>query len=134
MNFPVELPPLFLQKASTLGIFPQDIDEKFVRGSGSGGQKVNKTSSTVLLRHVPTGTEVRCQQYREQSKNRLSAYKLLILKIEDKIKGKESDRAKKIFKQIKQKRRRSRRAQQKVLDAKKSRGDIKQMRKKIVSF
>ncbi|MEK9132171.1 MAG: peptide chain release factor-like protein [Patescibacteria group bacterium] len=131
MNFPVDLPPPFLQKAVALQIFPQDIEEQFVRGSGKGGQKMNKTSSTVLLRHLPTGTDVRCQKHREQSKNRLSAYKLLILKIEDKIKGAQSEHAQKIFKLIKQKRKRSKRAQQKVLEAKKHHGEIKEMRKKV---
>ncbi|MBP9717743.1 peptide chain release factor-like protein [Candidatus Gracilibacteria bacterium] len=131
MNFPVTLPPQFLQKAQELKIFPQDIEEQFVRGSGSGGQKMNKTSSTVMLRHVPSNTEVRCQKHREQSKNRLSAYKLLITKIEDQIKGRHSEHAQKIFKLIKQKRKRSKRAQQKVLEGKKHRGEIKELRRKL---
>lgn len=134
MNFPVDLNPPFLQKAAALKIFPQDIKEQFVRGSGKGGQKMNKTSSTVVLRHLPTGIDVKCQKHREQSKNRLSAYKLLILKIEEKIKGQESDRAKKIFKLIKQKRKRSKRAQQKVLAAKKHRGETKELRKTVREF
>ena len=95
---------------------------------------MNKTSSTVVLRHLPTGIDVRCQKHREQSRNRLSAYKLLILKIEDKVKGAQSDRAKKIFKLIKQKRKRSKRAQQKVLEAKKQHGEIKEMRKIVREF
>lgn len=134
MNFPVDLPPPFSQKAAALKVFPQDIEEQFVRGSGKGGQKMNKTSSTVVLRHLPTGIDVRCQKHREQSSNRLSAYKLLILKIEDKIRGQESERAKKIFKLIKQKRKRSKRAQQKVLEAKHRRGEIKGMRKEVRDF
>jgi protein subunit release factor B len=134
MNFPVDLSPQFLQKAAALGVFPADIDEQFVRGSGKGGQKMNKTSSTVVLFHAPTGISVKCQKYREQSINRLSAYKLLILKIEDKIRGAESERSKKIFKLIKQKRKRSKRAKQKMLEAKKHHGEIKEMRQKIQPF
>ncbi|MEK7529154.1 MAG: peptide chain release factor-like protein [Patescibacteria group bacterium] len=134
MNFPVDLSPEFLQKAAALGVFLHDIEEQFVRGSGKGGQKMNKTSSTVVLQHVPTGMMVRCQKHREQSRNRLSAYKLLILKIEEKIKGHESDRARKIFKLIKQKRKRSKRAQEKVLALKKHRGEIKEIRKEIRQF
>lgn len=134
MHFPVELPPPILSKAQALTILPQDITEQFVRGGGKGGQKVNKTASTVLLRHIPTGIEVRCQKYREQSKNRLAAYKLLILKVEQKIKGRESDHAKKIFKLIKQKRKRSKRAQQKVLEAKSLRGEVKSNRQKLKDF
>lgn len=125
MNFPVDLPEYFLQKAQELQVRPEDISEFFIRGSGSGGQKINKTSSCVLLRHYPTGIEVRCQKHREQSANRLSAYKLLILKIEEKIKGVESERAKKIFKLRKQKQKRSKRAKEKMLELKKRRSEIK---------
>lgn len=132
MNFPVELPPKFLEKAAGLKIYPFDIDEQFVRGSGSGGQKVNKTSSTVLLKHLPTGVEVRCQKHREQSLNRISAYKLLIDKIEEIKLGRESEKSKKIFKLIKQKRRRSKKAKEKMLAAKKHRSEIKINRGKII--
>lgn len=134
MEFPIELPPNFLQKAEELKIKPEDILESFIRGSGKGGQKINKTSSCVLLRHQPTGIEVRCQKHREQSANRLSAYKLLILKIEEKIKGIESDRAKKIFKLRKQKRKRSKRAKEKMLEQKHHRGEIKQTRSPLKNF
>lgn len=131
MNFPVELPPHYLEKAQELKIFPWDITEQFVRGSGKGGQKINKTSSCVLLRHLPTGIEVRCQKHREQSNNRISAYKLLILKIDEKIRGAKSERAKKIFKLKKQKQKRSKRAKEKMLAAKKMRGEIKEARRKL---
>lgn len=109
---------------------PQDVDEQFIRGSGHGGQKVNKTSSTVQLRHLPTGIEVRMQKHREQSLNRLSAWKLLILKIEEQVKGKESKISQEIFKLRKQKMRRSRKAKNKMLAEKHHRSEIKEMRKK----
>ena len=128
MNFPVELPPRFLLKAEELKVFPWDISEQFVRGSGKGGQKVNKTSSTVLVRHLPTGIEVRCQKHREQSANRLSAYKLLILKIEEKLLGARSEKARKIFKLKKQKQKRSKRSKEKMLEGKHARGEIKKNR------
>ncbi len=131
MNFPVELPIPTLQKAQSLGVQPEDIDEQFVTGSGKGGQKINKTASCVLLIHRPTGIEVKCQRHREQSKNRISAYKLLIEKIEQKIRGKESARAQKIFKLRKQKQRRSRKAKEKMLEEKKKRGEIKQTRREL---
>lgn len=131
MDFPIELPPNFIQKALELKVNPGDILESFIRGSGHGGQKINKTSSCVLLRHQPTGIEVRCQKHREQSSNRLSAYKLLILKIEEKIKGIESDRAKKIFKLRKQKRKRSKRAKEKMLSDKHHHGEIKAARSQV---
>ncbi len=131
MNFPVELPPKHLKKAIELKIDPADIEESFVLGGGSGGQKINKTASCVLLKHGPTGIEVRCQKHREQSKNRLSAYKLLIDKMEEKLKGAKSEKAQKIFKLRKQKQKRSKRAKEKVLEAKKQRSAIKSTRKKV---
>lgn len=134
MSFAIELPPHFLAKAQELKVYPWDIVEQFVRGSGKGGQKINKTSSCVLLRHLPTGIEVRCQKHREQSKNRLSAYKLLILKIEEKVKGNESQRARKIFKLKKQKQKRTKRAKEKILQSKKMRGEIKANRGSVTDY
>lgn len=131
MDFPVQLSPELLVKAHSLQIQPTDIDEYFVRGSGKGGQKINKTSSCVVLRHGPTGIEVRCQKHREQSKNRLSAYKLLILKIEERVKGRASERAQKLFKLKKQKQKRSKRAKEKLLAGKKLRSEVKHNRQKI---
>ena len=133
-KFPVDLKPEVLNKAFELGIFPNDIEEKFVRGSGHGGQKVNKTSSTVWLKHIPTGIEVKCQEHREQSKNRILAYKLLIFKIDAVKKGKESEKAKKIFKIKKQKIKRSKRAKEKLLELKKHRKEVKEGRKTLHSF
>lgn len=130
MPFPVDLPPAVLALAAELNVHPQDVDEQFIRGSGHGGQKVNKTSSTVQLRHLPTGIEVRMQKHREQSLNRLSAWKLLILKIEEQVKGKESKISQEIFKLRKQKMRRSRKAKNKMLAEKHHRSEIKEMRKK----
>ena len=130
--FRVPLDKKLIEKANSLKIRPADIEEQFVRGSGHGGQKVNKTSSTVLLRHRPTGITVRCQKYREQSKNRLEAYKLLIQKIEEKVHWNESQRAKAIFKLKKQKKRRSRRAKEKMLEAKHRRSDLKEQRRKVI--
>ena len=118
--------------AEELKIDPEDIEEYFTKGGGPGGQKINKTSSCVELTHVPTKTIVRVQRHREQSKNRLSAYKLLIHKIEEQIKGKKSKRAKEQFKIRKQKQRRSRRAKEKMLEEKHHISEIKETRKKIV--
>lgn len=131
MDFPVPLPPKMLEKAESLKISPEDISEKHITGSGKGGQKINKTASCVLLKHLPTNTTVKCQKHREQSKNRLSAYKLLILKIEDQIKGAKSERAQKIHKLKKQKQRRSKRAKEKILDQKSRRSEIKDHRKPV---
>ncbi|MBL4693848.1 peptide chain release factor-like protein [Candidatus Gracilibacteria bacterium] len=125
------LSEVFVAKAEELKIKAEDITESYVVGSGKGGQKVNKTSSCVVLKHLPTGTIVKCQKHREQSRNRVSAYKILILKIEEQIKGKDSDRAKRIFKIRKQKQRRSRKAKEKMLRDKAHRGKLKKSRSDV---
>lgn len=131
MEFPVPLKTKFALKAEQLKIRPEDIEEQFVRGSGAGGQKVNKTASTVLLKHLPTGVDVRVNQYREREGNRQEAYRLLILKVEEKILGKKSEISQKIFKLRKQKKRRSRKAKEKMMDEKSHRGDLKAARKSV---
>lgn len=129
MTFPVELPPPLLKLAAELGIAPEDVEEQFTRGTGKGGQKMNKTSSTVWLKHLPTGTEVKVQKHREQSRNRISAWKLLILKVEEQVKGKESKMQQAAFKVKKQKQRRSRKAKEKMLTEKHQRSEVKALRK-----
>lgn len=125
MPFPADLPPALLPLASELGLRAEDVTEHFVRGGGKGGQKINKTASTVQLAHVPSGLEVRVQKHREQSKNRLSAWKLLIAKLEERVKGKESKIQRAVFKLRKQKQRRSRRAKEKMLQDKHHHSEIK---------
>src|SRR3990170_8448394 len=70
------------EKMESLNIREQDILEKFIRSSGKGGQKVNKTSSCVYLKHVPTGIEVKSMRERSQSLNRFLARRELVKKIE----------------------------------------------------
>jgi len=69
-------------KMQYLGIYETDIEEKFVRSSGKGGQKVNKTATCVYLKHIPTGVEAKCMKDRSQSINRFLARRELIQKIE----------------------------------------------------
>ena len=76
------LPIQIVERLARLNIRPEEVDERFVRGAGPGGQKINKTSSTVWLRHDATGTEVRCQAQRSQSANRLKAWEDLCEKLE----------------------------------------------------
>ena len=64
-----------------LNILEKDIEEKFVRSSGHGGQNVNKTATCVYLKHVPTGIEVKCMKDRSQSINRFLARRELLKKI-----------------------------------------------------
>lgn len=69
-------------KFVSLRVRPEEVEERFVRGTGAGGQKINKTSSTVWLQHRPTGVEVRCQRERSQTLNRLTAWTELADKLE----------------------------------------------------
>ena len=69
------------ERMQTLGIGERDIEEKFIRSSGSGGQKVNKTSTCVYLRHIPTGIEVKCMKERSQPLNRFLARRELVERI-----------------------------------------------------
>ncbi|MDD5102910.1 MAG: peptide chain release factor-like protein [Candidatus Peribacteraceae bacterium] len=132
MNFPVELSPQTLALAAELKILPEDIDEFFTRGSGHGGQKINKTASCVELTHRPTGTVVRVQRFREQHLNRIEAYKLLIGKLEESIRGAASKRQQEIFRVRKQKQRRSRKAKEKMLKEKHHRSSLKEQRQKAL--
>ena len=67
-----------------------DLDESFVRGGGSGGQKVNKTASKVVLLHKPTNIRVSCQKTRSLEQNRKIARKLLREKLDEFLHGGES--------------------------------------------
>ena len=78
----MSLPQQIVERLDSLGISPADVEERFVRGSGPGGQKVNKTSSTVVLVHRPTGVEVRIQRERSQAANREIAWKELCNRFE----------------------------------------------------
>ena len=105
-------------KMEQLCIKESDIVERFVRSQGHGGQKVNKTSTCVYLKHIPTGIEVKCQQERSQSLNRFLARRILVEKIEEMVLGAESERQQQIEKIRRQKRKRSKRAEEKMLEQK----------------
>ena len=117
------------KKMAQLGIKEEDLVEKFILGSGRGGQKIQKTHSCVYLKHKPTGIEVKCQKERSRALNRFFARRELVAKIEDKVLKAQSERQKKIFKIKKQKKRRSKKAKLKMIEEKKKVSKKKELRK-----
>ena len=105
-------------KLDSLGIYEKDIEESFVRSQGKGGQNVNKTSTCVYLKHIPTDIDVKCQKARTQGLNRYYARVLLFEKIDRLIKGRKSEEQQRIAKIRRQKRKRSKRSREKMLDEK----------------
>ena len=119
------------EQMEKLGIREEDIVEKFVRSGGHGGQNVNKTSTCVYLKHLPTGIEVKCQRERSQATNRYFARKILTDKIENMVLGRESEERKRIEKIRRQKRKRSKRAKEKMLEAKRQQSAKKSTRRGV---
>ncbi|MFH1367843.1 MAG: peptide chain release factor-like protein [Elusimicrobiota bacterium] len=111
-----------------LGIYERDIDEKFVRSQGKGGQNVNKTSTCVYIKHLPTGIEIKCQQDRSQAVNRFLARRILADRIESAVLGAQSAERQRIEKIRRQKRKRSKRAKDKMLKQKHMQSEKKSFR------
>jgi protein subunit release factor B len=103
------------QRMAALGVSEADIEETFVRSGGHGGQNVNKTATCVMLRHRPSGLQVKCQATRQQGLNRFLARRLLLDKIEEQRTGRVAAERARVEKIRRQKRRRSRRAKQRML-------------------
>jgi len=114
-----------------LGIREDDLQESFVTSQGKGGQNVNKVATCVVLFHAPSGLRIKCQQERSQGMNRYVARKLLADKIEEAKLGAESKRVQEMERIRRQKRRRSRRAKNRMLDDKHARSATKTMRGKV---
>lgn len=112
----------------SLGIREEDLQESFIRSGGPGGQNVNKVSTCVILRHLPSGMVVKCQQERSQAMNRYWARRILVDRLDERIKGRQSKEAQRIAKIKRQKRKRSKRAKDKMLAAKHAHGEKKQLR------
>jgi len=100
------------EEMARLEINESDLEEQFVLGSGSGGQKIQKTHSCVVLKHIPTSIEVKCQKTRSREENRFFARRLLCEKIAH-LRGEKTQKDLQAEKIRKQKKRKKRRAQTK---------------------
>lgn len=104
--------------------------EKFIIGSGKGGQNLHKTASTVYLKHLPSGLEIKCQESRSREDNRYFARMRLCEKLHSMLSDEKTKAQQQIEKSKRQKKRRSRRAKQKMMDEKSKQGQLKSLRKK----
>ncbi len=101
------------RRMDACGVREEHLQEKFIRGTGPGGQKVNRSATCVQLTHVPSGTEVKMHQARSQALNRFYARRRLCELLEAQQPGAASPEEKKRAKIRKQKARRRRRTREK---------------------
>jgi len=94
-------------------ILESDITEAFLKGTGPGGQKINKTSSAVQLKHLPTGLVIKCQETRSRSQNRKIARRILAERIEVLVMGDDSRAALKAEREKKKKASKNKKARRK---------------------
>lgn len=121
------------ERMERVGIREEDLIEKFVLGSGPGGQKVNKSSTCVYLKHIPTHSEVKCQRERSREANRFYARRLLVEKLEKRYFAEKTKKEQEASKIRRQKKRRSRKQKEKMLAEKKAHATKKELRKAPIS-
>ena len=119
------------ERMARLEVRDADLEEQFVRSGGHGGQNVNKVATCVVLRHVPSGIAVKCQEARTQAMNRFLARRLLCDRIEERRTGMASRAQQEAERIRRQKRRRSRRAKAKMLADKRARSAVKSARRPV---
>ena len=128
-GFPLQIEPAVRRRLAAVGVAAGDVEERFVRGTGPGGQKINKTSSTVWLRHAPTGIEVRCQAERSQAANRALAWAELCAKLEARARAAAAARQDEAARESRRRRQKSRAQKDRMVAAKQHRARIKQARR-----
>ena len=130
MNAPSDFHARKAARLAQLRLDAADFEEKFSRSSGPGGQHVNKVSTAVLLRHVPTGVAVTVQDTRSQSMNRQLAWERLLDTIERTRREERAARRAEIEKKRRQNSKRPRGVQRRILDDKKRHSQVKKLRSK----
>jgi protein subunit release factor B len=118
------------ERLEALGVQPADLVERFIRGSGHGGQKINKTSSCVHLRHSGSGIEVKCQQTRSREENRLIAREELCRALEGLAHRLAFEKKQAMEKARRRRRPRPRKVKERILDSKRRRSYLKKLRNK----
>jgi protein subunit release factor B len=130
-GFPLQIEQDVRRRLAALGVPPADVEERFVRGTGPGGQKINKTSSCVWLRHGPTGIETRCQRERSQVVNRALAWAELCAKLEERKRVAAAARQDEQAKNRRRNRQKSRGQKARMIQSKKHRAGIKSSRGRV---
>ena len=130
-GFPLQIEQDVRRRLAALGVPPADFEERFVRGTGPGGQKINKTSSCVWLRHGPTGIETRCQRERSQVVNRALAWAELCAKLEERKRVAAAARQDEQAKNRRRNRQKSRGQKARMIQSKKHRAGIKSSRGRV---
>ena len=128
VDFPAIVGAPLRARFVSLGVRSGDVEERFILGSGHGGQKLQKTSSSVWLRHRPTGVETRCQRERSQSANRALAWEELCAKLEERQRAGAARRQDERELERRRKRQKSRGQKIRMIQAKKHRAGIKSRR------
>ncbi|MEM9481424.1 MAG: peptide chain release factor-like protein [Verrucomicrobiota bacterium] len=126
----MEIPASLEARLRKLGIDEDSLEEKFIRGTGAGGQKINKTSSTVQLIHLPTRIEIQCQESRSQTTNRLRAREILCEQLEERARRRSLARKRARAKKRYEMRKPSKAQKEKRRRDKSARSDKKNMRRK----
>lgn len=117
-----------LKKMLRLGVKEEEIRESFIKSGGPGGQNVNKTSTRVYLKHIPTGIEVKYQGQRSQALNRYRAREILINKIESLNLQREAEERRQREKLRRQKRKRPMGSKLRILEEKRKHSHKKSLR------
>ena len=129
------LTPLKIDKIKELmieaSVFEEDLEESFILGGGPGGQKTNKTSNVVRIKHSPSGLNIKYGESRSREDNRWLARRALAEAILERENKRKSAKRQEAEKKRRQKRRRSRRQKQRMLEEKHAHSEKKVARKPV---